>query len=233
MRSILFLIVEGLIAIFSIILLPIFKRNEKFMFKYVHFFAKAGNFTSGNKIEVIGEENLTDEAALFVANHESYFDLFNIVSVTKTTPIGFLAKQELKKIPIISLWMAYAKSEFLDRDNLKKQVKSISNASKTLKSGHNIGVFPEGTRSTEDLEFKPGSFKVAQKAQKPIQPLTLVNTSAVFERQGRIKSSKTYVIIHKPIAYEEYKDKKLVDVAKEVETLIRTTRKEYSNKINA
>ncbi len=231
MRTIIFLIVEAFLAIISIILLPIFKRNEKFMFKYINLFGKAGNLTAGNKIQIIGEEKLTKDAALFVANHESYFDLFNIVALTKTTPIGFLAKKELKKIPIVSTWMAYAQSEFLDRDNLKAQVRSISNASKTLKLGHNIGVFPEGTRSQENMEFKVGSFKVAQKAKKTIQPLTLVNTSAVFEQQGKIKSAKTFIIVHDPIPYEQYKDRKLNDVAKEVEVLIHSTRDKYLKEI--
>ncbi len=231
MRTILFLIAEAFLVILSIILLPIFKRNEKFMFKYVNLFGKVGNFVVGNKLEIIGEENLSKEAALYVSNHESYFDLFNIIAVTKDNPIGFLAKQELKKIPIVSIWMEYAQSEFLDRDNLKKQVRSISNASKTLKSGHNIGVFPEGTRSTDDMEFKAGSFKIAQKAGRPIQPLTIVNTAAIYENQGRIKSAKTFVIVHEPIKFEDYKDKKLVDVAKEVQELVQSTKKEYINKI--
>ncbi len=233
MRSILFLFCEGLLAIFSIILLPIFKRNEKFMFKYVNVFQKVGNKASGNKLTIINEENLCkNEAYLLVSNHDSIFDLFNIMALTKDKPIGFVAKKELQKLPIISKWMEYAHTEFIDRNNLKSQMRSITNATKTLRSGHVIGIFPEGTRSEENMEFKPGSIKIALKAKCDIQPVTLVNTAALYERQGKIKSAKTYMIVHEPLVYEQYKDRNMNEVTKEIETLVHNTKKEYLKKIS-
>ncbi len=233
MRSILFLLSEGLVVIASIIFLPIMKRNDKFLYKYVSFFERVGRKASGNKLTIIGEENLCkDDGFLLVANHDSIFDLFNIIAVTKDMPISFMAKKELSKLPIISTWMKYSQSEFIDRDNLKSQMRSITNLTKLLRSGKAVGIFPEGTRSEENLEFKPGSLKIALKAKKAIQPMTLVNTAAIYERQGKIKSAKTYIIVHEPIAYEDYKDRNMTEVAKEIETLVHTTKNEYLKKIN-
>lgn len=233
MRSILFLLCEGLLAIFSIILLPVFKRNEKFMFKYVNLFQKVGNKAAGNKLTIINEENLCKEDVyLLVSNHDSIFDLFNIMALTKDKPIGFVAKKELKKVPIVSKWMEYAHTEFIDRDNLKSQMRSITNATKTLRSGHVMGIFPEGTRSEENMEFKAGSLKLALKAKCDIQPVTVVNTAALYERQGKIKSAKTYIIVHKLVAYEQYKDRNMNEVAKEIETLVHETKNQYLKKIS-
>ncbi len=233
MRSILFLLCEGLLAIFSIILLPIFKRNEKFMFKYVNLFQKVGNKAVGNKLTIINEENLSKESVfLLVSNHDSIFDLFNIMALTKDRPIGFVAKKELQKLPIISKWMKYAHTEFIDRDSLKSQMRSITNATKTLRNGHIMGIFPEGTRSEENMEFKAGSLKMALKAKCDIQPLTLVNTAELYERQGKLKSATTYIIVHEPILYKQYKDRNMNDVAKEIETLVHNTKNQYLKKIS-
>ncbi len=234
MRSILFLLCEGLVAIVSIIFLPIMKRNEKFLHKYVSFFERVGRKASGNRLTIVGEENLCQEDGfLLAANHDSIFDLFNIIAVTKNLPISFMAKKELRKIPIVGIWMEYSQTEFIDRENLKSQMRSITNLTKLLRNGKVVGIFPEGTRSEENLEFKAGSFKIALKAKKAIQPMTIVNTAAIYERQGKIKSAKTYIIVHEPIAYEDYKDRNMNDVAKEIETLVHTTKNEYMKKINA
>lgn len=233
MRSIIFLLAMGLIAVISIIFLPIMKRSDKFLFKYVSLFERVGRFVAGNKLTIVDEEKLCrEEGYLLISNHDSIFDLFNIIAVTKQTPISFMAKEELRKIPIIGKWMEYSQSEFINRENVKSQVRSISNLTKLLKNGRVIGIFPEGTRSEENLEFKAGSLKIAYKAKKAIQPMTLVNTAAVYERQGKIKSAKTYIIVHEPITYEDYKDRSVIELTKEVETLIHTTKIEYLKKIN-
>ncbi len=233
MRSILFLIVEGLVAIGSIVLLPFMKKNDALLHKYVYFFAKAGNKAAGNKITIIGEENLCQEDGyLLISNHDSIFDLFNIIAVTKEQPIAFMAKKELRKIPLVGLWMEYSRSEFIDRENLKSQMRSITNLTKLLRSGKAVGIFPEGTRSEDNLEFKPGSIKIALKAKKAIQPITVVNTAAIFERQGKIKSANTYIIVHKPISYEEYCERNMIEFTKELEELIHHTKNEYLEKIN-
>lgn len=233
MRSILFLLAMGTIAIISVIFLPIMKRNEKFLYRYVSFFERVGRKVAGNKLTIVGEQNLCqEEGFLLVANHDSIFDLFNIIAVTKEMPISFMAKKELRKIPIIGKWMEYSQSEFIDRDNLKSQMRSITNLTKLLRNGKAVGIFPEGTRSEENLEFKAGSIKIALKAKKAIQPITLVNTAAIYERQGKIKSAQTYIIVHEAIAYEDYKDRNMTELTKEIETLVHRTKIEYLKKIN-
>lgn len=230
MRSI--ILAMGVLIVF-IITLPIYivvriTNNEKLGWMYIRMLVKTINFFVGNKLTIVGQENLlTDQAFLVVSNHDSIFDIPNILSAMKKQPIGFVAKDSLANIPLISWLMYMAKSEFIDRENIRMQVKSISSATKTLKAGHNMAIFPEGTRSEENMEFKTGSFKIAQKAQKAVQPITIVNSAALFEKTGKFHSAKTFVIVHEPILFEDYKERSLAEVAHECETLIHTTKDEY------
>jgi 1-acyl-sn-glycerol-3-phosphate acyltransferase len=62
-------------------------------------------------------------------------------------------------------------------------------------------IFPEGTRSRtgEVGEFKPGSLKLATKAEALIVPITLINTASLFERTGRLRADTVRMVIHPPV----------------------------------
>ena len=57
---------------------------------------------SGVTIEVNGLENIPDEAALFVGNHSSYFDII-VTGAAIPGGVGFVAKDSLGNIPGLSL----------------------------------------------------------------------------------------------------------------------------------
>ena len=52
----------------------------------------------GVKITVIGKENMPEEAALYVGNHRSYFDIL-IMYIQCKNLTGFVAKDSIGKIP--------------------------------------------------------------------------------------------------------------------------------------
>lgn len=138
----------------------------------------------GTKITVIGEENVPkDEAVLYIGNHRSFFDIvLTYVRVPRLT--GYVAKKEIRKVPLLSNWMINLHCLFLDRDNLKEGLKMVLAAIEKIKSGISVCIFPEGTRNKGDevlLPFHDGSFKIADKSGCPIVPITLNNTSAIFE----------------------------------------------------
>lgn len=143
-------------------------------------------FITGSKITVIGEENVPkDTPVLYIANHRSFFDvLLTYVRVPRCT--GYIAKYEMKNIPLLNCWMRNLHCIFLNRKDLRQGLKSILEAAEEVKNGISICIFPEGTRSrgaseTEMLPFRKGSFKIATKAGCPIVPIALSKTSAIFE----------------------------------------------------
>lgn len=142
---------------------------------------------SGVTITVKGEENIPkDRAVLYVGNHRSYFDIL-VGYVTAPGLVGFVAKKEMEKIPLLAPWMKNVNCLFLDRKNLKEGLKTILLGIEQVKSGISVWIFPEGTRNrAEDLgkllDFKEGSLKIAEKSRCPVVPVAMTGTAEVFEK---------------------------------------------------
>lgn len=160
-------------------------------------------FLSGTKLIVKGRENIPDDkAVLYVGNHRSFFDIVLTYPLVKG-PTGYVAKKEMEKVPLLSIWMKDLHCLFLDRDNIKEGMKTILAAIEKAKSGISICIFPEGTRNkTTDtfLPFHEGSFKIAEKSGVPIIPMTIVNSAAVFEdHMPKIRKATVVIEYGKPI----------------------------------
>jgi len=160
---------------------------------------------TGSQVQVIGREHIPDSGpVLIVSNHQSYFDIPLMVSVIPL-PMGFVAKKELKKAPVISRWMDLIECSYIDRKDIRQSLRAIQKAQKSLETGHSMVIFPEGTRSKrrEISAFKPGSLKLAQKAGVPILPVVIDGSYQIFEEKGRITPSQVKVTILPLITAEE------------------------------
>ena len=161
-------------------------------------------FCAGTKITVLGREELPKgESFLYVGNHRGLADI-PVGYITLPTLTGFVAKKELRRVPLFAWWMKSLQCLFLDRDDMKEGLKTIMQGIEQLKSGYSIFIMPEGTRNRGEefdlLPFKEGSLKMAEKAGCGIVPVAISNTAAVFENHiPWVK--KAHVIIHygKPI----------------------------------
>jgi 1-acyl-sn-glycerol-3-phosphate acyltransferase len=167
--------------------------------------------STGSKVTVIGKENLSKTNNIcFISNHQSLFDI-PLLMGWLDKPLGFIAKRELKRIPVINGWIMAIHSAFIDRSNSRKAIESINRGSESIRSGHPIAIFPEGTRSRDGIltPFKTGSLKLATNAEAVIQPLSVLGTYQVYEKTGRIRSSSLTLLIHPVITSEDpdYKDK--------------------------
>lgn len=179
---------------------------------------------SDSTVNVHGLENIPEGPVLFVSNHQSNIDIAIICGFIDK-PKGFIAKKELKKLPLISKWITLAGSIYLDRDNPRKSMEGILEGIKTLKNGHSLVVFPEGTRSRGDKmgEFKAGSFKLATKSKVPIVPLTIDGTYRVMEaNKVLIKPSNINFYVHKPIYTDKLSKEELAKLPETVEDIIRS-----------
>lgn len=164
-------------------------------------------FLCGTKLTVIGEENVPkDQPVLYIANHQSYFDI--VVSYSRCPGLtGYIAKDGLEKVPILSIWMKRLYCLFLNRQDIKEGMKTILKGIDQIKHGISMCIFPEGTRNDnpkELLPFKEGSFKLALKTGCPIIPIAMTNTPKIYEAQAPLLK-KTHVVLHygKPILPNE------------------------------
>lgn len=164
-------------------------------------------FFTGTKVIVKGKENIpADSAALFVGNHRSYFDIVLTCPVFPTVT-GYVAKAEMRKWPLLSTWMRNIHCLFLDRDNIKEGLKTILTGVEEVKSGISMCIFPEGTRNKVNdtfLPFHEGSFKIAEKGNVPVIPMTIVNSADVFEDHlPKIKKTTVVIDFGEPIYLKE------------------------------
>ena len=164
-------------------------------------------FFSGVKFTVEGKENLPDpkQAVLYVSNHRSYFDI--IIGYTIVPGLtGFVAKQELGRVPFLHRAMVMVHCVFLDRKDLRGGLKSILAATENVKNGISMWICPEGTRNHTDelLPFKEGSFKIAEKTGCPVVPVTFIHTDDIFENHfPYVRPTHVTVRIGEPIQVAE------------------------------
>ena len=140
-------------------------------------------FVVGVKTKVSGLENIPDKPCLIVSNHRSFFDVITAYPTMKDYRLGFVGKKEFGKVYTFKIWMLYCGCIFLDRDNPREGLRTINETAELIKGGRYMWIYPEGTRNhgQELLEFKEGSFRIAEKAGCPIVPAAHVHTDDAFE----------------------------------------------------
>lgn len=177
-------------------------EHEQFVTYEISNWAKRLVNLAGVKVTIIGEENLTDETAVYVANHQGNFDVALMLAYIGK-PRSLLAKVEMKKMPIVRDWMEQLGCIFVDRNDSKQGLKAVMTAIKQVKSGRSITIFPEGTRSKSDKigEFKAGSTIIATKAKAKIIPVTIDGSYKAMEQNKgfKITPADVKITIHKAI----------------------------------
>ncbi len=175
-------------------------------------------------IEVKNPENLPEKGpVVYVSNHQSYADILTLLNVVKHQ-VGFIAKEELQKIPVFSKWILRIRSLFIIRGDTRESLKTISEGAEMIKNGYSLIIFPEGTRSKggEMASFKPGSLKLATKARATIIPLTINGSYRMYEETGKIKkNTKIEVIVHEPIDTAKMDRKEMADLSDRLEEIIK------------
>lgn len=187
-----------------VLLVGVFNRRARdiMSLRLVQFAFKVVGVLAGAKVTYIGEENIPkNQAVLYVANHRSFFD---IILTYKNCPdlTGYISKKEIKKIPLLNIWMMFLYCLFLDRSDIKAGLATIKEAINRVNNGISMCIFPEGTRNKVDgtlLPFKEGSLRIATKSGCPIVPMVIDGTSAIFEDHlPFIRPGKVTVTYGKP-----------------------------------
>ena len=150
------------------------------------------------------------KGAVYISNHVSWFDVF--ILAAELPRYSFIAKSELRRIPVFGYGAEAAGIVFLDRDNRKAAFESYKLAAKEVERGRSIVVFPEGTRGRDYhlRPFKKGPFVLAIASQCPIIP-TIVHGSREVMAKGsfRVRSGTIDVHFLEPIETKglDYEDR--------------------------
>lgn len=153
-----------------------------------HWPAQAGKISEGRRPVIV------------LANHQSQLDIPSLVTGLNRL-MGFVAKQELGRIPVLAYWMRQTGCVFIDRSNKSEAQRTLNETAKTL-GEFPIVVFPEGTRSKtgELLPFKPGGARLALLAKALILPARIEGTREACEARGNRRGPfQVTVTFHEPL----------------------------------
>lgn len=157
----------------------------------------------GCELVIHGEENLPKEGpVVYIGNHQGYADIVAFcAALSKYMPFGYVAKNELEKVPVYGTWIKRIRSVLIKRDDPRESLKAIEEGVHLIEQGFNMMIFPEGTRSRgpEMGEFKRGAFKLATKPGVPVVPATILGSWHVYEETGVIRGARIDVMIHPPV----------------------------------
>ena len=151
---------------------------------------------AGARARVHNAELLSrDTGAVYISNHVSWFDVFALAA--ELPRYSFIAKSELRKIPLFGYGAEAAGIVFLDRDNRKAAFESYKVAAKEVERGRSIVVYPEGTRGRDYhlRPFKKGPFVLAIASQCPIIP-TIVHGSREVMAKGSFLVHSGTIDVH-------------------------------------
>lgn len=156
----------------------------------------------GSDLTVHGQENIPEKGpVVFIGNHQGYADIIAYFAALSSIPFGFVAKDNLGKIPAYGKWILRTRGVFIHRNDSRASLKAIDEGIELIKKGFSMMIFPEGTRSKggEMGEFKRGAFKLATKPGVPIIPVSINGSHKMFEETGVFKGAKIDVIVHPAI----------------------------------
>ena len=156
------------------------------------------------RLRVVGREHIdNNRGGLFLVNHQSFLDpLF--VAVFLGRPVSYLARDSLFRVPVIGWILRNTHVIPISREAARGG--SIRVALERLESGFLVGIFPEGTRTSDGKvgDFRPGFLALARRTQQPIYPVGIVGADRVMSRNAKwIRPGRVDVVIGAPLTPDE------------------------------
>ena len=112
------------------------------------------------------------KVGLMMSNHQSYIDIWLIPKYAITV---FVAKAEVKKMPLVGWGASSVNTVYVDRSDKESRQKTKNEISNRIKNGRSVIIFPEGTTGDGNglLPLKPGMFFNAAEEGFPIIPTAI------------------------------------------------------------
>ncbi|MBN1499560.1 MAG: AMP-binding protein, partial [Spirochaetes bacterium] len=173
---------------------------------------------SGFRIKAAGEENIPASPYIISANHQSHLDALLIYAVLKNRILRktyVFAKEKHFK----SWWRKFYanRGNVIIMDVQKDIFDSIQKMAQVLKSGSNLIIFPEGTRSNDGI---PGNFKktfaiLSREMNVPIVPVAIDGSYKAWKAGSRFIKPFRHIDVKflvpvypdKKMSYDEISDK--------------------------
>ena len=161
---------------------------------------------------------------IFVANHQSLYDIVGIIWYLRKHHAKFVSKKELGKgIPSVSYNLRHGGSILIDRKDPKQAIPLIKGLAEYIEIHNRSAViFPEGTRSKDGKpkEFAQSGLKILCKYAPSayVVPIS-INNSWKMVKFGPFPmglGNKLEFIIHEPLAVKDYSFAELMTKTEEI-----------------
>jgi 1-acyl-sn-glycerol-3-phosphate acyltransferase len=156
---------------------------------------------------------------IFVANHQSLYDIVGIIWYLRKAHAKFVSKKELGKgIPSVSYNLRHGGSVLIDRKDPKQAIPLIKGLSEYIeKNNRSAVIFQEGTRSKngKPKEFAQSGLKILCKYAPSayVVPIT-INNSWKMVKFGAFPmglGNKLEFTIHEPLAVKDFSFEELME----------------------
>jgi len=197
----LFLLFTIIISAFFILFMSL--RVRRAGESIIQLWSRAFLLVAPVRYTVEGADHITPGTQyFFLSNHLSNFDVALLFRAIPT-PIRYLAKKEVYKIPVFAQALKVGGIIKIDRGAGASSYAAINEGvAMAKKNGYSLIVFPEGTRSRDgDLQpFKKGAFRMAIATGLPVVPVTINGTWEVWPPGSKLfHRGDATVVIHEPI----------------------------------
>ena len=222
------IIVSTIIFILIIIMTPI-AGESKWGYYPGRVLGRIMCFLALTRIKIVGNENIDPEKSyIFVANHQSMFDIFLVYGYLNAK-FKWIMKQEIRKTPLLGKACESMGHIFIDRSSPMRAQKSLEAAKERLLQGNNsIFLFPEGTRSANGKigRFKRGAFTIARDLHFQIIPVTISGAYNVLPKKGWfITPGKITMTIHQPIDTSNLNEDNLNETIDQIKNIVESALK--------
>jgi len=150
-------------------------------------------------LAISGRENIPGPGSrklVIMSNHQSQLDIPCLV-VTMNRRIGFVAKRELSRVPVLNYFMHQLGCVIIDRSDGRGAQQVLEKAAREM-GANPLVVFPEGTRSKDGqlLPIKQGGCRLAILADAVILPVYIQRTRDAAENRKQKDRSVVLVSLH-------------------------------------
>ncbi|GAB6037984.1 lysophospholipid acyltransferase family protein [Fundidesulfovibrio butyratiphilus] len=163
-------------------------KESSFSYRLETLWARLCLWTAGVEVRADLSALKPGQTYVFMANHQSQYDILVMFSALRNYPMRFVAKESLFKIPIFGWAMLRTGHIPVLRENSRKAMRSIDQAAEAAKRGLCMLIFPEGTRNLDTsalADFKIGGMIMALKCERPVAPLIITGSGELLPK-GKI-----------------------------------------------
>lgn len=196
------------------------EEDSRFFRTIMHPYIEALITLVGVRLHTQGLEKTPGEGRfLLVCNHLFLADPGVILHCFKKSQLAFVTKKENQSMFLIGKIMHKILCQPIDRENDRAALKTILKCISLIKEDKcSVAVFPEGYTSKDGKlhPFRPGVFKIAQKANVPIVVCTIQNTRPIFKNLRKLKKTDVQLHLVEVIPPEEFKGLSTVELSEKI-----------------